>query len=289
MSDGLTSALSACGQPRAGSTMEAPCAAVIVNADDWGRDALTTDRSLECILRGTVSSVSAMIFMEDSERAAGLARLHGVDAGLHLNFTLPFSATVCSSRLLEHQKQLSRFLTSHRLAPVLYHPRLAQSFEYVAKAQMDEYERLYGVSANRMDGHHHMHLCANVIKQKLLPQGIVVRRNLSFGPGEKGYVNRLYRSRQDRRLIRRHRTTDLFFDLLPIEPHQRLTRIIGLADRFDIEIETHPIRDNEYHFLVGGGIAQCAKNAAIAHGYILRSRNSCSDARAIPCVKQAWR
>jgi hypothetical protein len=269
--------------------MEAPCAAVIVNADDWGRDALTTDRSLDCILRGAVSSVSAMMFMEDSERAAGLARLHGVDAGLHLNFTLPFAASSCSSRLLEHQRQVSRFLTSHRLAPVLYHPGLVASFEYVAKAQMDEYERLYGVPANRMDGHHHMHLCTNVTRQKLLPEGIVVRRNLTFGPGEKGYVNRLYRSRQDRRLARRHRTTDLFFDLQPLEPLQRLTRIFELADRCDIEIETHPVRDEEYNFLVDGGIARCTENAAIARGYILRSRNSRSDATGIPCVKQAWR
>ena len=56
-------------------------AMIIVNADDWGRDAVTTDRSLECVLRGAVSSVSAMMFMEDSERAAALAGEHGVDDG----------------------------------------------------------------------------------------------------------------------------------------------------------------------------------------------------------------
>ena len=47
---------------------------LIINADDWGRDNETTDRSLDCVLRGSVSSVSAMMFMEDSERAAGIAR-----------------------------------------------------------------------------------------------------------------------------------------------------------------------------------------------------------------------
>src|SRR2546426_10477618 len=50
---------------------EAPKAGLLImNADDWGRDRQTTDRTFECVLRGTVSSVSAMVFMEDSERAA---------------------------------------------------------------------------------------------------------------------------------------------------------------------------------------------------------------------------
>jgi hypothetical protein len=32
-----------------------------------------------------------MVFMEDSERAAARTREHGIEAGLHLNFTMPFS------------------------------------------------------------------------------------------------------------------------------------------------------------------------------------------------------
>ena len=59
---------------------EAPHAGrLIVNADDWGRDPRTTGRILDCALRGAVSSVSAMVFMEDSERAATLARERGID------------------------------------------------------------------------------------------------------------------------------------------------------------------------------------------------------------------
>jgi len=53
---------------------------LIVNADDWGRDVQTTDRMLECLLHRSVSSVSAMVFMADSERAANLASEHKVDA-----------------------------------------------------------------------------------------------------------------------------------------------------------------------------------------------------------------
>src|SRR6266480_4217678 len=65
---------------------------LIVNADDWGRDAETTARIAECVVPGGVSSVSAMVFMADSERAADTARERGIDAGLHVNFTTPFSA-----------------------------------------------------------------------------------------------------------------------------------------------------------------------------------------------------
>src|SRR5437762_3797838 len=52
---------------------------LIVNADDWGRDLYTTGRILDCCARGVVSSVSAMVFMEDSERAAAMALQLGIE------------------------------------------------------------------------------------------------------------------------------------------------------------------------------------------------------------------
>lgn len=269
--------------------MELSSAAVIVNADDWGRDVFTTDRCLECVLLGAVSSVSAMVFMEDSERAADLAKQHGVDAGLHLNFTLPYSDPHCPSRLMEHQGRLSRFLKSHRLAPLVYHPSLASSFDYVVKMQLDEYERQYGAPPSRVDGHHHMHLCSNVTLQELIPRDVIVRRNLSFGPGEKGYLNRFYRRWQDRRLARRHRLADFFFDLQPLEPRQRLAGILELATRFDVEVETHPAREEEYRFLVNGGVMQRADEVGVARGYSLRFCISSSRVGRISWIQQAWK
>ena len=289
MQDAEGRAVSGDGWPCASADVVWSSAVVIVNADDWGRDCATTERTLECVQRGAVSSVSAMVFMEDSERAAALARLHGVDAGLHLNFTLAYSATNCSSRLREHQGRLARFLGAHRLAPFVYHPGLAESFEYVVKAQFDEYERIYGVPADRADGHHHMHLCANVSRQRLLPEGIIVRRNLSFGPGEKGYLNRAYRRMQDQRLACRHRLTGFFFDLQPIEPRHRLSGILDLADRFDIEVETHPIREEEYKFLIDGGFSRCAGSAAASKGYILRFNKSGCNIGNATLTQQALR
>jgi hypothetical protein len=245
---------------------------VIVNADDWGRDMLTTDRTLECLRHGAISSASAMVFMEDSARAADLAREHGVGTGLHLNFTLPFTARPRFNRLMEYQEQIGRFLKSHRFAPVVYHRRLVALFDYVVKAQIEEYERLYEAPVDRIDGHHHMHLSRNVLVQRLLPEGTIVRRNLTFRKGEKGYFNRFFRHRQDMALARRHRMTDFFFDLHPVEPLERLKEICSLAARFNIEIETHPIRDAEYRFLMNGGLANCGEKIEIARNYILRNR-----------------
>src|SRR6185437_6444247 len=91
---------------------------LIVNADDWGRDRQTTDRTLDCLRCGAVSSVSAMVFMNDSERAAAIARDNGIDAGLHLNFTSSFSHPGIPSRLAEHQKRLSQYLRRHRWSQV---------------------------------------------------------------------------------------------------------------------------------------------------------------------------
>lgn len=242
---------------------------VVVNADDWGRDVPTTDRMLECARHGAISSVSAMVFMEDSERAAALAREQGTDAGLHLNFTMPFTGKNCSGRIKEEQAKLMRFLSRHRYALTIYHPGLAGTFDYVVKAQLEEYEKQYGAPARRLDGHQHMHLCTNVIVQKLLPVGTIVRRNFTFEASEKGWMNRVYRHWQDRRLAKRHAMTDYFFDLIPLEP-QRLQRIGELARHHDVEIEAHVIHNEQYEFLMAGELSRLSGGAAVARGYVLR-------------------
>ena len=226
--------------------------ALIINADDWGRDRTTTDRTLDCIRCGAVSAVSAMVFMEDSERAALMTREHGIDTGLHLNLTTPFSAGECSSQLRERQATLARYLLRHRLMQVIFHPGLTTQFEYVVKMQLDEYRRLYGSAPVRIDGHHHMHLCANVLVQGLLLPRTVVRRNFSFEMGEKSLGNRLYRHWIDSRLQRHHRLTDYFFSLGPIKPENRLERIVSLSRNFVVEVEAHPINRDEYLFLTEG-------------------------------------
>jgi len=190
-----------------------------------------------------------MVFMEDSERGAALAHDHRVDVGLHLNFTTPFSMSGCPERLLDHQERISRFLLRSNLARVFYHPGLASSFEYVVAAQIDEYQKLHGEAPERIDGHHHMHLCANVLLRELMPAGTLVRRNFSFVSGEKSWVNRFYRESVDRLLKRRHRLVDYLFSLAPLEPPDRLRRIVSLARHAVVELETHPVNPDEYRYL----------------------------------------
>lgn len=239
--------------PSGGSVSSVPQAGrLIVNADDWGRDRDTTDRMNECSIRGTVSAVSAMVFMEDSERAAALALERRVDAGIHLNFTTKFSDRRCPSALAKHQERVARFLLRHRLAQTIFHPGLVSSFEYVVASQIEEYRRIYKADPIRVDGHHHMHLCANVLRGKLLPAGTIARRSFSFQAGDKSFINRLYRKGRDRALAHRHRLVDFLFSLPPLEPVERLTKIFALARNSVVELETHPINPSEYQFLMDG-------------------------------------
>jgi chitin disaccharide deacetylase len=242
---------------------------LIVNADDWGRDVQTTDRMLECLLHRSVSSVSAMVFMADSERAANLASEHKVDAGLHLNLSLPFSSPTCPANIREQQRKLVVYLTRHPMARVIFNPWLAKAFEYVVKAQFEEFARVFGELPERIDGHHHLHLSANVLLKGLLPKGTLVRRNFSFLPGEKSLLNRLYRRAIDSKLANRHRMVDYLFPLSPLEPHGRLARIRTLAQTKAVEIETHPVNSDEYEFLTGDGVVQWANEVPIAQGFLM--------------------
>jgi len=204
-----------------------------------------------------------MVFMEDSERAAEVAVANGIDAGLHLNFTTPFTDARVPAQLLEHQQRVLQHLRRHRLAPAIFHPGLAPSFDYVTKAQLDEFGRLFGAAPSRFDGHHHMHLCANVIVMKLLPAGTIIRRNFSFRRGEKSVCNRLYRTALDKILARRHRLADFLFALPPMQPVQRLERICGLARGSVVELEVHPVLSDEYKFLIGGTLSRWADGLTV--------------------------
>ncbi len=237
---------------------------LIINADDWGRSSKETDAILDCTLRGAVSSGSAMVFMEDSERSAVIAQERKIDVGLHLNFTTSFTAPQCPAPLLQRQQEVARHLLRHRLAQAVFHPGLVRSFEYVVRSQLDEFRRLYQKDPDRLDGHHHMHLCTNVLLEGLMPPGTFVRRNFSFRAGEKSFVNRLYRQLVDLLLARRHRLVDFFFSLPPFQPLDRLQRIFSLAQQYVVEVETHPVNPEEYEFLAGGEVFRRAGNLRIA-------------------------
>jgi predicted glycoside hydrolase/deacetylase ChbG (UPF0249 family) len=237
---------------------------LIVNADDWGRSRAETDAILQCHMRGRITSVSAMVFMQDSERAAELARENKVNVGLHLNFSQQFTGDRVSPALRNHHRSIVAFLTANKYSQLFYNPFLRTQSAYSCRAQLEEFGRLFGASPTHIDGHHHMHLCANVLFSRSIPGGMVVRRNFSFWPGEKSLLNRAYRGAVDRWLARRYRLTDYFFDLTQCMQENKLERVAALARSEEVELMTHPISPDEQAYLMRDDCSELLQNLSSA-------------------------
>ena len=211
---------------------------LIINADDFGRSAAETEAVLRCYRSARLTSVSTMVFMADSERAADLAKENELDVGLHLNFTDRFTSGRGASKLANHHNKIAGFLTRNRYSQVLYNPLLRKAFCCSYQAQAEEFERLFGKPPSHIDGHHHMHLCSNLLVSNLIPAGMKVRGNFSFLPGEKSWLNRAYRFLVDRWLARRYRLVDYFFDLIQCIEGKKLDRVAALAKSSNVELMT---------------------------------------------------
>src|SRR5207244_4018771 len=178
---------------------------LIITADGWGRAVAGTGAALKCFRERRITSVSAMVLMQDSKRAARLAKDYELDdVGLHLNFSEEFTDKSCSETLKEQQGRIIRFLKRGKYAQLLYNPFLRKAFAYCYHAQVEEFMRLFEKSPSHIDGHHHMHLCANVLLSNTIPASAKLRRNFSFWPGEKSMLNRTYSCLADRWLARRY-------------------------------------------------------------------------------------
>ncbi|MDO5576798.1 MAG: ChbG/HpnK family deacetylase, partial [Fibrobacter sp.] len=225
---------------------------IIINADDWGAEVGITDRILSCVDCKKVNSVSAMVFMKDSERAAKIALEKGIDTGLHLNFTLAFSSDVPRRMRHCHESVIS-FLTKHKFSQIIYNPFLKREFAYVYQKQVDEYCRLYQKNAVRIDGHNHMHLCANIIWEHLIPQGTFVRRNYSFIENEKSFFNRKYRAIVDSMVKKRYKCTDYFFNIQQIvntfTGNGNVDTLKTILKNSLSEILAHPGQEKDYRII----------------------------------------
>jgi len=224
---------------------------LIINADDWGRSAAETDAALRCFKAGRITSVSAMVFTQDSERAAGLAKSSQMDVGLHLNFSEAFTIRECPVFLERQQTRLVDFLMSGKYAQLVYNARLRETFRYSYLAQVEEFTRLYQKAPSHIDGHHHMHLCANVVFSKMIPAGVKMRPHFFFWPGEKSYLNIAYRRLINRWLARRHRLPDFFFDLTQCIEAKKFGLVEALAKGNIVELMTHPVIQREREYLLG--------------------------------------
>ena len=130
-----------------------------------------------------------MVFMGDSKRAAKLAKDHQLDdVGLHLNFSEEFMDASCPEALKEHHRRIVRFLRRNKYAQLLYNPLLRKAFACSYRAQMEEFARLFEKLPSHVDGHHHMHLCANLLLSRPMPAGTQSSPELLFLAGRKESV-----------------------------------------------------------------------------------------------------
>jgi predicted glycoside hydrolase/deacetylase ChbG (UPF0249 family) len=224
---------------------------LIVNADDWGHTAQETDAALACLEMKRVTSIGAMVFMEDAERAAELAKSRKFDVGIHLNFCEAFSQPGLPEYLRLTQSRLVSFLGISKYALLIYNPFIREHIRFSYQVQMGEFSRLYGRPPSFTNGHKHNHLCTNMLFGEVIPHGQRVRRTFSFQPGTRGFLNRAYRIWVNKWLEKRYAVTDHFFSLRYSLEKECLPEIAQLARGSTVELMVHPGNPTEFEFMTG--------------------------------------
>ena len=187
--------------------------------------------------------------MADSSRAAELARECGIDVGLHLNFSEPLTGEWVGDSVRRDHERVRSFLRKSKYALLVYNPFLRASFRNLFRAQWEEFIRLYGRRPSRIDGHQHLHLCSNVLADRLIPRGTRVRRSFSFEAGERNYFNVRYRRIVDRVLSHRYLLTDYFFALSQNLAINSLRRVVNVSSSCAVELMCHPEVNREYDLI----------------------------------------
>lgn len=227
---------------------------VIINADDWGETQATTDAILECYVAGRLTSTTAMVYMEDSCRAAELALQHRVPVGLHVNLTTPFTSTSVPEAVRRRQIRLTRFFCKSRYARWFYNPLIANDVASALSDQIEAFTALYGQKPTHVDGHHHIHVSANVLSSRAIPSGWKMRRSFTFLPGEKPLPNRLWRKTFNFLMARRFPGTDYFFDVNSVDFNRRgdtaLPRKLALFEAATVEVMCHPALADDFALLM---------------------------------------
>lgn len=221
-------------------TKALPRGLLIVNADDWGGYPEMTDATLRCFEAGAVSSTTAMVYMQDSDRAAELALSAGIPTGLHLNLTQPFNDPATPPDVRERQRKLTTRFRRRQLRRWTYDPSLRGLFERVIMDQFERFHDLYGRAPVHVDGHEHAHLAFNVLFSGALEKGTALR----CGGAVTGSPARRVRQWI---LKRRFRTPDLLRSLETFYPcWDRLSEELAVAHEVSLEVSTHPEWPDNY-------------------------------------------
>jgi predicted glycoside hydrolase/deacetylase ChbG (UPF0249 family) len=226
---------------------------LIVNADDYGIDRPTSDAILACLASGSITSATAMVWMEDSRRAAGEFPLGGGGAGLglHLNLIEPYTADDVPPTARERQASLAAYFRSFPLALWLYNPATARRVNDCIADQLDAFRELYRREPTHVDGHQHVHLCPTALASRSLRSVPKLRPSFTFQHGEKPFPNRAYREALNALIRRRYVTPRWFVSV------RSVGRELGGAgeerlrgtERLSAEVMTHPGWDDEFRYL----------------------------------------
>jgi chitin disaccharide deacetylase len=225
---------------------------LIVNADDLGLGTEDTDAILSCWSRGSITSATAMVWMQDSIRALELARAAELPVGLHLNLIEPFSAPDVPEDQAVTQRRVIDRLRSGRRERYLYHPRWAPDFERCIAAQLSRFVELYGRAPTHVDGHQHMHLVPNALLSRALGPVERCRRPVNRTREESRASRRVARAMLARAVRLRFTTTDRCFSIRALDPALGGTGVadkLASARRESVEVYLHPGWEDEFAVL----------------------------------------
>jgi predicted glycoside hydrolase/deacetylase ChbG (UPF0249 family) len=232
---------------------------LIVNADDWGYDLATTDAIVAAHSEGRITSATAMVHMQDSERAARLAGASSIPIGLHLNLMERYTATTVREDARARQERVvSRYRTG-MLSRWLPSRELFSLTRRCVEEQFDDFAALYGATPTHVDGHQHGHMSTAAL-WALLRRGVpTIRRSFTFRPSDKSVLNRALRFALNSCLSLRFRSTDRFYSIRDLHPQlggHGLDKALAEAQHLDVEIMVHPGIRDEYEILMAGEWAQ---------------------------------
>jgi chitin disaccharide deacetylase len=216
---------------------------LIVNADDFGWRAEATDRTVECFEAGRITGATALVFMEDSPRAAELGREHEVPIGLHLNLTDPYTHPKTPPRQRERHLAACRHFAGDklRLRSWTFDPRIQAQVEDTIRDQLERFHFLYDAPPSHVDGHNHVHVCPNVALAGALSG--FKRRNALWGWPSSHTAMGLARAARRLGTARRSLTTRYFFDIAELcrrLPPEALARTLSLSRTSSVEVMAHP-------------------------------------------------
>ncbi len=245
---------------------------LIVNADDWGMDAATTDAIAACFDHGRITSASAMVYMEDSDRAARLARERSLPVGLHLNLARPFTDAAAPAPVRERQRRLARYLGRARWRRWVPSPLLRAEVARCVEDQRERFAALYGAPPTHLDGEQHMHTWPTALAA--LPRGARIRPTFTFVARERPAWNRLARAGFNAALRRRFVTPRYFFSIRELHPAlggEALEERLDLAAGGAVEVMVHPGWEDERALLLADRWARLLEGRPLGSYADLRS------------------